>query len=82
MFKAKIMDTISLIIGVVSSLVATIIVLVNAFKTGLLWGLAVLLIPYAGLLYVFVHLHGKHIAVKLYLTSLFFFIAAMLLQKT
>ncbi|MFA6173267.1 MAG: hypothetical protein WC701_06225 [Kiritimatiellales bacterium] len=76
------MDTISLVIGAITALVATIIVLVKAFETGFLWGLAVLLIPYAGLIYVFLHLHGKHIAVKLYLISIFFFIAAMIFQNT
>jgi len=62
-------------------LIATVIVLINAFKTSVIWGLATLLIPYAGLFYVFIHLHGKHIAVKLYMSSILFFIGGMILQN-
>jgi len=40
------MDTILFSIWAIITLIATLIVLISAFKTSVLWGLAVLLIPY------------------------------------
>ena len=75
------MDTILFSIWAIITLIATFIVLISAFKTSVLWGLAVLLIPYAGLVYVFIHLHAKHIAVKLYLISVFLFFGGLIAQN-
>ena len=75
------METILFTAWAIITLIATLIVLVNAFKTSILWGLAVLLIPYAGLIYVFIHLNAKHIAVKLYLISVFVFFGGMIVQN-
>jgi hypothetical protein len=44
-----------LVLGAVAALVGGLMVLVAAFRTGVLWGLACLLVPFAGLVYVLTH---------------------------
>ena len=61
---------------------ASLVVIVHAFRTRLWWGVAVLIVPYAGLLYIFTHLHSRHIAVKLYFASIVILVLGMFLPDT
>lgn len=44
-----------MLVGVIVSFVFSVIILIKAFKTSILWGLGSLFIPFVILVYVFMH---------------------------
>ena len=51
----EIIGTISLIIGIIISVIYGIILLIRAFEVGILWGLGYIFIPFVSLIFVIVH---------------------------
>ncbi len=51
----EIIGAISLIIGVIISVIYGIILLIRAFEAGILWGLGYIFIPFVSLVFVIVH---------------------------
>ena len=51
----EIIGAISLIIGVIISVIYGIILLIRAFEAGILWGLGYIFIPFVSLIFVIVH---------------------------
>ena len=51
----EIIGAISLIIGVIISVIYGIILLIRAFEAGILWGLGYMFIPFISLIFVIVH---------------------------
>lgn len=47
--------TVLFVIGVIVSLIGGLLILVEAFRKSILWGLAVMLIPFVGLIFVFMN---------------------------
>ena len=71
-----------LIGALVLNVLASLVIVVHAFRTRLWWGAGVLLVPYAGLMYVFTHLDSRHVAVKLYVASLLVLLLGMFIPDT
>ena len=61
-------------IAIILMIIATFLFVVRAFQKSILWGLSVLFIPYAGLIFICIYLTSRHPVVKLYLLSILFFI--------
>ncbi|MBT3192178.1 MAG: thioredoxin family protein [Verrucomicrobia bacterium] len=69
-----------LALGMLLCFVGSVVLIVAAFRVGIGWGLCVLFLPFAALVFVFVHWHAAKRALGFYLFGLLALSAAMLLS--